>query len=81
MYIRPAFRGNGFGRQLLTNLIEKAKEYGYSKIRLDSAKFMKKAHRLYAAYGFTEIDPYRESEIPLEIQDYWKFMEIILNSQ
>jgi GNAT superfamily N-acetyltransferase len=81
MYIRPDYRGNRFGSQLLIKLIEKAKEYGYSRIRLDSAKFMKSAHRLYQIYGFTEITPYEESEIPPEIQDHWKFMEFILKPQ
>ena len=75
MYIRPVFRRKGIGRNLLTKLVDKAKEFDYSKIRLDSTRFMKKAHHLYKSFGFIEIEPYGESEIPEEIRDYWIFME------
>ena len=65
----------GIGRNLLAKLVDKAEELDYSKIRLDSTKFMKKAHHLYQSFGFVEIEPYEESEIPEEIRNYWIFME------
>lgn len=75
MYVRKKYRGLGIGRKLLDKLIEEAKEMGYSKVRLDSARFMEAAHSLYRSSGFYEIDPYPESEIPEHFQSNWIFME------
>ena len=78
MYVRPEFRGMGIGRALLEALIAEAREIGYPRVRLDSTRFMKEAHRLYRSAGFEEIDPYTESEIPAEYQSHWVFMEMKL---
>jgi len=78
MYVRPAFRGRGLGRGLLHRLIDEARQSGYSIVRLDSARFMKAAHALYRSTGFQAIEPYKESEIPTEFQQYWIFMELRL---
>ena len=51
---------------------------GFDLIVLDSARFMKEAHSLCRSFGFQEIGPYSESEIPSEIQIHWIFMEKIL---
>ena len=75
MYVREAFRGTGIGRMLLDKLIEAAQDSGYPRVRLDSARFMYEAHSLYRSFGFQEIDPYPESEIPEEFQSNWLFME------
>jgi GNAT superfamily N-acetyltransferase len=75
MYIKPIFRNNGFGKLMLDNLVEKAIQFGYKKIRLDSTRFMNKAHKLYQSYGFTKREPYTESENPEEFQNHWVFME------
>ena len=78
MYVREEFRGTGIGRTLLDKLIEAAKESGYPRVRLDSARFMSTAHSLYHSSGFREIEPYPESEIPEEFQPNWIFMERVL---
>ncbi|TEU17937.1 MAG: N-acetyltransferase [Anaerolineales bacterium] len=78
MYVQPAFRGKGIGRALIEDLIAKAREIGYPRIRLDSTRFMKEAHSLYRSVGFQEIEPYPESEIPEEFQQHWVFMELQL---
>ena len=75
MYVRPKFRGQGIGRSLLDSAIIESQNIGYSKIRLDSTRFMKTAHALYKSTGFYEIDPYMESEIPPMFHQYWIFME------
>ena len=59
-------------------LIEEARSMGYDRMRLDSARFMKAAHVLYHSLGFHDIEPYEGSEIPLEFQHYWVFMELRL---
>jgi GNAT superfamily N-acetyltransferase len=75
MYVRPSFRGRGLGRKLLEGLIREARTIGYTRIRLDSTRFMKEAHALYRSAGFEEIDEYPESEIPEEFRAHWIFME------
>jgi ribosomal protein S18 acetylase RimI-like enzyme len=75
MYIRPGFRGRWIGRALLEALIAGAQEIGYPTVRLDSTLFMEAAHSLYRSAGFYEIEPYTESEIAPEFQQYCVFME------
>jgi GNAT superfamily N-acetyltransferase len=75
MYVRPEARGQGLGRELLTRLLEEARQIGYERVRLDSARFMTDAHKLYRSAGFHEIEAYEGSEIPKEFQNHWIFME------
>ena len=75
MYVRPQARNRGLGRALLDQLLEEARQIGCERIRLDSARFMTEAHRLYRARGFQEIEAYEGSEIPKEFQENWIFME------
>jgi len=78
MYIRPAYRGKGFGKALLQQLLQKAKEFGYHIVYLDSGRFMTTAHSLYHSFGFTECDEYPETEVPPQFRPHWLFMEKIL---
>ncbi len=64
MYIRPEHRGKGIGRKLLTKLMEKAKAFGYSTLRLESQDFMTVAHQLYRSMGFQDTDPFSDCETP-----------------
>lgn len=75
MYVRPEARNRGLGRALLNQLLEEARQIGYERIRLDSARFMTEAHQLYRTNGFREIEAYEGSEIPAEFQKNWIFME------
>lgn len=58
LYVRPAFRGRGIGRQLVAALIKKAKELGYHVMKLDTQRGMEEAVSLYKAVGFTETGAY-----------------------
>ncbi len=83
MYVQSLYRGKGIARELLERLIKEAQYIGYSKLMLDSGPFMKEAQGFYHSVGFTEIDPYAESEvfqegIPEEISQNWIFMEMLL---
>ena len=64
---------------MLDALIASAEQAGYERIRLDSPDFMTAAHALYRSEGFTEIEPYAESEIPDEFRSHWVFMEMRLD--
>ncbi|MBF2708499.1 GNAT family N-acetyltransferase [Flavobacterium soyangense] len=78
MYVDPSFRNVGAGRAILQSLLSAAKETGYTKVRLDSPKFMEAAHLLYRSIGFKDISVYDEVEIPEEFRQYLLFMELDL---
>lgn len=59
LYLRKEARGKGIGRNLAEKIIEKAKEFGYKKMQLDTLETMKEAIALYKSMGFKEIPPYR----------------------
>ena len=55
MYVRPVFRGQGIGWELVRALIEEARQAGYDRIVLDSHISMEKAHGIYQAFGFKKV--------------------------
>ena len=65
LYLRPAFRGKGLGRVLAQNIIEQAREIGYSRMRLDTVEpVMSDAVAMYRRLGFREIPAYRSNPMP-----------------
>lgn len=75
MFIKEEYRNRGLGKELLNKLLVIGSEMDYRTIKLDSVKFMEKAHELYEKAGFVYTGPYEGSEIPQEKQKYWIFME------
>jgi ribosomal protein S18 acetylase RimI-like enzyme len=64
LYVRPQFRGYGLGKALLNTVLAEARAIGYSRMRLDTVEpLMQDAVRMYRAYGFREIAPYRPNPI------------------
>ncbi|MBU6286228.1 MAG: GNAT family N-acetyltransferase [Betaproteobacteria bacterium] len=64
VYVRPAFRGMGLGRQMALRLIDEACSMGYSCMLLDTLDDMEAARGLYESLGFEEIPPYYFNPIP-----------------
>ena len=75
MYICPKFRRRGFGKDLLWLLIEKAKEFNYSTLRLETGDYSTTAHHLYRSAGFKEIAEYPGVETPAWYRQYCLYME------
>ena len=75
MYIRPNYRGRGFGKQMLNRLLKDGKDLGYSTFRLSTPKFAKAAQYIYKSVGFKEREEYPESEVPATFRQYWIYME------
>ncbi len=64
LWVRPAQQKTGLGRQLAEQVIEIARERGYTAMYLDTMpESMQAAYRLYCAMGFTRVDRYNENPV------------------
>lgn len=60
MFVRPAFRGQGYGRFLLTALEHDAAGAGITWLRLETGPTLSTALTLYRSSGFVDIPKYGE---------------------
>lgn len=70
LYVRPAFRRHGVGRQLAEAILDCARVAGYACVLLDTLDDMESARALYKEIGFEEIEPYYHN--PIEGAHYLK---------
>ncbi|MDN3495572.1 GNAT family N-acetyltransferase [Planococcus sp. APC 4015] len=61
LYLRPETRGRGWGRLLISELERNARELGAQELVLDTHHSLTAAAALYAATGFTGIEPYNDN--------------------
>ena len=74
MYTHPDARGKGFGKTILQELEQWAKELGYKKLMLETGISFEAANNLYKKYGFTQIPNYDQYE---DIKDSICFQKLI----
>ena len=60
MYVRPHFRGLGFGKLLLDHLADYARAHGVGLLRLETGIHQAEAISLYERMGFQRIPPFGE---------------------
>jgi len=70
LFVRPEARGTGLGRRLVQEIIEVARELGYSLMRLDTLNILTEAMSLYGTLGFRRTEPYYENPLPGVV--YWE---------
>ena len=63
LYVAPAGRGGGLGRQLVDAVVEAAERIGYREMRLDTLPTMRSAQALYRKLSFDVIDPYYDTPV------------------
>ena len=66
MYVRPAVRSRGLGRQMLEQLAAYAAAHGVALLRLETGVHQTEAVRLYEGFGFRRrppFPPYREDPL------------------
>jgi putative acetyltransferase len=73
LYVRPTFRGQNIGQQLVKMLIEGARQSRYQRIVLDSHISMKKAHAIYQEVGFRRVSA--PDDFPENLKPTVVFME------
>ncbi len=61
LYVRPAFHGQGLGRQLAQHIVQDARHIAYQRIVLDTLPKLDAAIALYQSMGFQEIDRYNDN--------------------
>ena len=61
LYVKPDFRKNNAGRLLVDEIINLARQDGYSEMVLDTIEPLQSAIRLYKKVGFTETEPYYDN--------------------
>jgi GNAT superfamily N-acetyltransferase len=68
MYVRPPYRGRGFGKLLLDRLADHARARGAGVLRLETGIHQPAAIRLYERMGFRRIPPFGDYvEDPLSL--------------
>ncbi len=61
MYFSPTLRGHGYGKETLQRMIEKAREFGFKNIYLETNTVLTEAIGLYQKFGF---EPTEEKHSP-----------------
>ena len=61
LWMRPAARGSGAGRALLTELESRAAELGATEIVLDTNERLAAAQSLYRSSGYDDVEPYNDN--------------------
>ena len=77
MYVRPAFRGRGFGKLLLNHLTEHARGNGVRLLRLETGIHQQEAITMYERAGFKPIPPFGPYRVDVVSRCYEKRLQPI----
>ena len=77
MFVHTRFQGRGIWRALVETIIARARQMGYSTLRLGTSIRQTEAQSLYAGLGFRSIEPYYE--LPPQLRNWLVSMELELS--
>ena len=63
LWVRPEGRGRGVAKELVAQILDRARHLNYDEIRLDTLPMMTDAQSLYESIGFHDIAPYYKTPI------------------
>ncbi len=61
LFLQPVARGRGWGRALLNELEERAREFGADEVVLDTNSSLEAAGVLYTRSGYDDVPPYNDN--------------------
>jgi putative acetyltransferase len=64
MYLAPALRGHGLGKQLVQHALGRARQLGFRQVELATLSILRAAIRLYESFGFQPFVPDHVSARP-----------------
>lgn len=76
MFVDTSVHGSGVGAALASEIIRRAQEVGYQKMKLETGVRQVAAQRLYERLGFQDIEPYYP--VSKTLKPLARFMEIRL---
>jgi len=75
LFVRPEARGHHLGRKLVNIRIEAARKMGWNTLLVNALKGNQDMLRIYESIGFRIIDRFAECSDPIEIADYFVYMQ------
>ena len=75
LYVRPEANGHGLGRALVEARIDAAREMGWKKLLVNAIRGNQDMLRIYEKIGFRFVDRFPECSDPIEIADYFIYMQ------
>jgi putative acetyltransferase len=75
LYVRPEAQGHGLGRAIVDLRMEAAREMGWTTLLVNAVRGNRDMLRLYEKIGFRYIDRYAECSDPIEVADYFVYMQ------
>jgi len=79
LYVRPSHRDEGVGRELVGEVIDRARAEGYETLGLTTPPWSKAAQALYESIGFERTPPYPETRLAERYHDEAIFMRLDLS--
>lgn len=62
-FVLPEYQDKGYGKSMMSQVIEFARQAGFIKLRLDTEKQSYKAISVFRSFGFYEIPKYNDNDI------------------
>lgn len=78
LWVRPAARGRGLGRDLTETVVDRARREGYEVLGLTTPPWAEQSHALYESLGFERTAPYPETRLDEAHHDDAIFMVLSL---